>query len=480
MKKQLWLLIVIAIIILGLAVTIQQVNARKAGLDDKLQTIIAQQNLAPLALPPAQDPAKVRLGQMLFFEKELSGNRDISCATCHQPGLATGDGIALSIGTGGSGVGPLRLRDPQRPFIPRHANELLNRGSMLDLPMFWDGRVEGTVATGFSTPAGTSLPAGLDNILAAQAMFPVTSRDEMRGGFYDIQGYNIQPGQSPTTNDYQAPAGWHDVDVFGNPNDLAGIGNLGQDMPQIWDGLMARLWAIPAYTALFQAAYPGVPLEEMGFVYAANAIAAFEIEAFVALNSPWQRYLQGEGAALSAQAKQGALLFFGPAGCAACHSGSYLSDGAYHNLGVPQFGPGRDDFAPLDFGRFAVTGNEADRFAFRTPPLHNVTLTGPWLHNGAYYSLADVIGHHLDPAGYLAAYDGHQLPADLRPTLQQAEVTQQLILATLDSRLATLPSLSEREISYLLAFLEALSDPAGANLSQVTPTQLPSGLPIND
>lgn len=480
MKKQLWLLTVIGIILLGLAITIQQVNARKAGLDDQLQNMIAQHNLVPLLLPPAQDPAKVRLGQMLFFEKELSGNRDTSCATCHQPGLGTDDDLALSIGTGGSGMGQLRVRDPQRAFIPRNATDALNRGSMLDMPMFWDGRVLGSVETGFVTPAGAYLPVGLDNVLAAQAMFPVTSRDEMRGGFYDIQGYNIEPGQSPAVSEYQAPAGWHDVDIFGKPNELAVIGNTPADMPQIWAGLMARLLAIPAYSALFQAAYPAVPLEQMGFEYAANAIAAFEMEAFVALNSPWQRYLQGDLSTLSAQAKQGALLFFGPAGCAACHSGNNLSDGAYHNIGSPQFGPGRDDFAPLDFGRFAITGNEADRFAFRTPSLHNVTLTGPWLHNGAYDSLEDVIRHHLDPAGYLAAYDGHQLPMDLRSDMQQADVTQQLILATLDTRLASLPQLSGREVNYLLAFLEALSDPAGADLTQFIPAQTPSGLTVHD
>ncbi|HUM68759.1 MAG TPA: cytochrome c peroxidase, partial [Chloroflexota bacterium] len=108
--------------------------------------------------------------------------------------------------------------------------------------------------------------------------------------------------------------------------------------------------AIPAYQELFRQAYPDVPAVELGFQHAANALAAFQAQAFTFTNSPWDRYLAGDESALSKQAKQGALLFYGRAGCAACHSGPLFTDQQYHNIAAPQFGPGRDDFAPLDYG----------------------------------------------------------------------------------------------------------------------------------
>jgi cytochrome c peroxidase len=243
---------------------------------------------------------------------------------------------------------------------------------------------------------------------------------------------------------------------------------------------MERLLAIPEYRQLFQVAYPDVPLEGLGFQHAANALAAFQVEAFTLVNSPWDRYLAGDDEALSTQAKQGALLFYGPAGCAACHSGPLLSDQQFHNLGVPQYGPGRDDFAPLDYGRYHATGDPADRFAFRTPPLRNVTLTGPWLHNGAYGDLEDVVRHHLDPAGSLRAYNGRQLPPALQAAMQHSDVTLDNILASLDPRLQQPPTLSNREVRLLLAFLESLTDPTATELDALLPNQVPSGLPVGE
>lgn len=142
-------------------------------------------------------------------------------------------------------------------------------------------------------------------------MFPVTSNDEMRGA----------PG---------------DQDVLEQPNELALIA--ASDFPAIWDALTARLLAIPEYVTLFQAAYPDVLISELGFEHTANAIAAFEIEAFTLLNSPWQRYLNGDEMALSSAAKAGALLFYGDAGCSWCHSGPLFTDQMAHNLAVPQVG----------------------------------------------------------------------------------------------------------------------------------------------
>ncbi len=423
----------------------------------QLQQIVAQHALQPLERPPRQDPALVALGKTLFSEPELSGNRDVSCATCHDPALGTTDGLPLSIGTGGSGLGPSRQPDPERRLVARNAIALFNSGLPGWNSLFWDGRVERLPSGGYVTPAGRYLPPGLSNVLAAQGMFPVILRDEMRGGWYDVAGYAIQPGTPAdgAVND-AAPGGWHDVDINGEPNELAAIANGEQHMPQIWSGLMARLLAMPEYRRLFAAAYPGVSAGELGFKHAANALAAFQTEAFTVLDSPWDRYLAGEADALAAEAVAGALLFYGEAGCAACHSGTLFSDQAFHNIGAPQFGPGRDEDAPLDYGRWHVTGDEQDRFAFRTPPLRNVTRTGPWLHNGAYDSLEDVVRHHLDPEAMLRAYDGSHLPLGLGTTLQNEPVTMDAILRTLDPLLQNEGRLSGEEIGQIVAFLEAL------------------------
>ncbi len=421
-------------------------------LDSQLRSLLAEAGITPLNPGPTPDSVKVTLGRALYFDKELSGNRDMACSTCHLSSQHTSDGLSISIGTGGTGLGPNRQLGPGYAFIPRHAPEVFNRGVSTWTSMFWDSRVAGTPETGFTTPAGAMLPAGLDNILAAQAMFPVTSRAEMRGA-----------------------AG--DVDVLGQSNELAMVDD--DDFSGIWAGLMQRLLAIPTYVELFKAAYPTVPNDELGFQHAANAIAAFEIDAFTFANSPWDRYLAGDEGALSAQARQGAWLFYGRAGCVRCHAGNLFTDQQHHNIAAPQVGPGKEE-APLDFGRFRETGHLTERFAFRTPPLRNVALTGPWTHAGAYTTLEAVVRHHLNPEDALRHYDAGQLRSDLQDTFRGDEETITTMLANLDPLLSPPLALTNEEVDHLLAFLNALTDPAAVNLDSVAPASVPSGLPIDE
>jgi cytochrome c peroxidase len=343
--------------------------------------------------------------------------------------------------------------------------------------MFWDGRVSGSVEDGFVTPASDALPPGLDSLLAAQAMFPVLARDEMRGGYYSVAGYSVDPGQGSQAR--PSGSGWMDVDVFGQANELAQIADGAEHFPLIWAELMKRLLAFDEYRALFAAAYPATPPADLGFEHAANALAAFEAATFTLVDTPWDGFLAGDDSALSDEALAGADLFFGRAGCVACHSGPFFSDQEYHNIGAPQFGPGAGDTMPLDSGRELVSGDAADRFAFRTPPLRNVALTGPWLHNGAYGSLEAVIAHHLRPGEALPAYDPAVLPPALQGSLQNHEVTLVAILGGLDSRLAQPVALTGREVRQLVRFLEALTDPAAADLGHAAPERVPSGLPVD-
>jgi len=312
--------------------------------------------------------------------------------------------------------------------------------------MFWDGRVQGTTIS----PADDNLPSGLENAVAVQAMFPVTSRDEMRG----------QHG---------------DRAVDGKQNVLANLGD--HDVTQMWDTLMQEVLAVPGYQRLFQAAYPQTPLAELGFEDAANAIAAYEMDTFTFLDSPWDRYLQGDKRALSVEALLGAALFYGEAGCAQCHSGPLLTDMQFHNIGVPQVGPGKGDDAPLDYGRARETGAESDLFAFRTPPLRNVSITGPWMHNGVYLTLEETVRHHLNPAQTVADCDYGMLSP-----LMQADylgVTAVRTAALSAPSFAISPqALSDAEVAAILAFLESLTSPTARDLAYTIPSVVPSGLPV--
>jgi cytochrome c peroxidase len=425
-------------------------------LDAELRQTLRGWGAVPIGAVQAQPPALVDLGRSLFFDKILSGNRDISCATCHEPAASAADGLTLAIGTGGTGIGAARTLGAGRQFVPRNAPSLLNQGLGF-FYMFWDGRVneEGWPPSGrFKTPAGAALPSGLASLLAAQAMLPVTNRTEMRGN-----------------------AG--DVDRFGNPNELAQIDDA--DFAGIWRGTMKRLLAIQEYVAKFTAAYPGTPTTALGFQHAANALAAFQIHAFTKTNSPFDRYLARDDGALTEEQKRGAILFFGRAQCSSCHGGPLLGGQGFSNAGVPQLGPGVGGAAPLDRGRGEeLTNIQFYQFAFRVPPLRNVELTAPYMHNGAYRTLEAVLRHYSNVDSALAAFDPSELDPALRGTHHGDAATLAAIRSTLDPRLRAPLRLSATEQRQILAFLNSLTDPAARDLSRVVPASVPSGLPVRE
>ncbi len=414
-----------------------------------VRALLEPHAVTPLVAAPEADPALIELGQALFFDPILSGNRNISCATCHHPSLASGDALSLSIGSGGEGLGTERQL-AEGGLIPRNAPEVYNRGQAEWATMFWDNRVSGTTETGFVTPAEEETPEGMDSVVAAQALIPVTSAGEMRG----FRG---------------------DEDVNGDLNEIAEVDS--EDFTGMWAALTARLLEVEEYRELFAAAYPDVALEEIDFHHAANAIGAFEVDAFTFVESPFNRFLQGDDAALSEEARRGAELFYGKATCATCHTGPLLTDQQTHALAVPQVGPGKSEEAPEDHGRGRETFAEEDMYAFRTPPLHNVTITGPWTHDGAFSSLEAVIRHHMDPAASLTSYDPTQTVGPAIYFLDPDQFIQRLIDA-IDPTLAV-PDLSDAEIADLVAFLGALTDPAASDLGHLIPERVPSGLPVD-
>lgn len=400
-------------------------------------------------LTPGSDP-EFRLGQLLFFERELSGNRNIACATCHFPFATTTENLPLSLGQGASGLGPTRSRS-DGAVLPRNSMALFARA---DAPaLFWDGRVERRADGSIAAPI--PLPEGLNTTDEALVLLPLFDRSEMRG----------EPG---------------DIDVLGERNQLALI----DDPIEFSEVLLQRILRFDEYRILFDLAFPG---EEPTFAHLARAIVHFRQELWSHAESDWD--LRND-VPVSRAAEAGAALFFGDAGCARCHNGRDFGGDAFFNIAVPQIGPGFAPMMPdgttdlrpgLDEGRFNTTGNAEDRFAFRVPTLRNVRMTGPWMHNGAYASLEAAVRHHLDPQGALESYDGADLPASIRETLQNDAGTQAALLETLSDQVQPLRPLSDADIALLLEFLAALdAERERSSLPDSgVPDFLPSGLEVD-
>jgi len=279
---------------------------------------------APLPPPPSPQgnpttPEKAELGKKLFFDRRLSGDGTMNCATCHDPesGYADGLGISLSYPTTKNW---------------RNSPGLINAAYRKTL--FWDGR---------------------SSSLEEQALFPMMSPFEMNRNL---------------------------------------------------DYVEEVLKTVPEYVEAFRKIFGG----EITRQRVAMAIAAFE-RTVVSRDTPLDRYLRGEKDALTARQRAGYELFAGKAGCAACHGGENLTDERFHNLGVPEDPKAKEDPRVLatarfvgkvsgfpdyrtlaeDPGRFLVTKTPGDWKAFVTPPLREVALTPPYMHNGSLKTLEDVI-----------------------------------------------------------------------------------------
>jgi cytochrome c peroxidase len=418
-------------------------SAEMNALAADVRQLTAGRGITALGEPPHVRPALVRLGQALAFDKILSGNRDISCMTCHLPGFATGDGRSLSVGQGGTGLGPARV-PPPGGFIPRNSPALFNMFAIK--PLFWDGRVSEDASGTYHTPADAALTPAMTQVFefgafSAQPLFPVLSREEMRA----FTG-----------------------------NELALIPDDHQG--QIWAALMVRLGQIREYRRMFEAAYPGKRFEQMTFAYASNAIAGFVTAKLAFNNSPWDRFLAGNDRAMSQVQLLGAKDFM-TAKCSICHNGPALTDNLFHNVALAQLGPGKGDGigGRDDFGRMRETGVAAEQYAFRTPPLRNVELTGPYGHDGAFFSLRDFVDHYSESALKLQNYNANQLEPALRnkvlPTFSD-------ILATRDP-LLTGVVFAPQTVDEVTEFMKALTDPAARNLQRLVPGQVPSGLPVD-
>lgn len=155
-------------------------------------------------------------------------------------------------------------------------------------------------------------------------------------------------------------------------------------------------------------------------------------------------------------------------------------------MAMPQIGPGKGDGASghEDFGRERVTGEEADRFCFRTPTLRNVALTGPWGHTGAYNTLQAIVEHMLDPVESLVTYDQSQAVLPSREDLDAVDFMVQddpeLVADIAVACEGEAVSLRPRQVDQLMEFIQALTDPWSLDLRDDVPESVPSGLAIAD
>src|SRR5436309_1759275 len=172
----------------------------------------------------------------------------------------------------------------------------------------------------------------------------------------------------------QSLSRWGAVPIGPTPAQPAALGD--SDFVAVWQAVMRRPLAIPEYVTKFTAAFPGTPTSELGFQHAATAIAAFETQALTRTDSPFDRYLQHDDAALTSEQKRGALLFFGDkARCSSCHGGPLLGGQSFANAGVPQLGPGVGSGAPLALGPGELCNQESYDGTLRASPLRNGNVT---------------------------------------------------------------------------------------------------------
>ena len=318
----------------------------------------------PMTPPiPADNPqtdAKVELGKLLFFDTRLGGDASVSCASCHDPKLAWGEGSDVSRGYPGT-------------VHWRNSQTIVN--SAFYAKLFWAGSV---------------------NSLEAQA--PSAAKGGVAGN-----------GESEMMEE--------------------------------------RLRQIPEYVRRFKEVFGARP----HIMDAWKAIAAFE-RTIIQPDTPFDNFMRGDEHAINEAAKRGMALFTGKAGCAQCHSGPLLSDGRFHRSGVPENpvfeedplrqitfrfeqyakGVSEDMYRKVrtDLGLYYRSKRKEHIGKFRTPSLRYTVYSMPYMHNGAFFTLEEVIDFY-DEGG------GQDLP-----------VTSSLLKPL---------GLTDTEKEDLLAFLETLS-----------------------
>ncbi|MEP1208716.1 MAG: cytochrome c peroxidase [Rhizobiaceae bacterium] len=437
---------------------------------------LAGHGAEPTLPKPVQDQdfrrysaAQVKLGQLLFYDRVLSGTYRVSCATCHNPDRAGSNGFPLDRKTGFEvddlAINGLPLYEALKPSA-KHAPALFNLGAKEFTTMFGDGRVARRTDGTFLSPAGEDLPTGLQDVLAVQALFPAVTGDELVGT----------------------------VD-----NDVKAVAHLGNNA--VWQALTGRVQNLPEYWPFFQNAYPELKsLGEINITHIANALSAFVGTEWRSDTSPFDAYLRGDKAALTQSQLAGLNLFYGKAQCSSCHSGPFQTDHDFHAVATPLWRFDVDFFADsgeggesgdgdgdgeggeaggkagfdLHLDRSELTGRDADKYRRRTPSLRNVEFSAPYGHAGSFGTLPDFVKAHLDPAEGLQGFVAERTGG--RPPPVEVAAT----VADLKKRNSLPPvALSKTEFEDLIEFLKSLSQADALSGKLRRPEMVPSSLALD-
>jgi cytochrome c peroxidase len=327
------------------------------------------------------------LGRVLFYDVRLSANNSVSCASCHKQAIAFTDNRRFSLG---------------------FQNKLTTRNSMaiqnIVSSTFLGGPIDSLGFGGVISPGGIIIePNG--SLIVDPGFQPFVQPTAL---FWDGRNHDLPSMvMEPIQNHIEM-----------------GVNNL--------DNLATKVAAIGEYQTLFASAFDdGVISKE----HIANALSAF----LVSIRSNQSRFdasLNGS-TQLTALEQFGMDLFFDKYDCNSCHqlqapfNGYQLAgDGGMADIGL--------DEEPVDGGVFRVTGNASDKGKFKIPSLRNIALTAPYMHDGRFATLEDVIEH------YSVGIEGSEnLDERLRNTDESA-------------RKFNIPNTEKRAI---VAFLHTMTDP---------------------
>ena len=353
------------------------------------------------------DSNLIALGKTIFDSKVLSGDKDVSCSTCHLDNKSLTDGLSLAIGVGGKGEGAERLNS-DGIIVPRNTFTLFGRANTKFQTFFWDGRIQ-NIGKQIVSPIGEGFSKGFNSALAVAAAMPIIARDEFLGV---MKMFNNNENIHKVEDSYYQ-----------------------EKIPAIEEVIKNRLSNDKQKDTLnlvkeFNQA--GYEINDVSLSLIGNALASFIATKVKddCTESNWDKYLSGSLSSITTEQKEGALLFYGKGRCAGCHNGSLFSDMAFHSIGIPQ-GEFGTHLGGSDIGRAQVTFNQTDRYKFRTPPLIKVKHTDPYGHNGAFNSLEDIVLFHLNPMPFLidnnTTNDRYQfsygrLLASRSPILQYIEI----------------------------------------------------------
>ncbi len=210
--------------------------------------------------------------------------------------------------------------------------------------------------------------------------------------------------------------------------------------------VIERLKQVPEYRKRFQQAYGAEP----SYGRILGSVSAF-VRTVRSADTPFDKYLRGQQDALTESAKRGLALFRGAGRCVECHHGALLTDGQFHNIGVPDnsvifdeplrhitfrrffrtLGVPEYEHLRRDPGLYGVTKRAEDMGRFRTPTLREIGRTAPYMHNGSFKTLNEVVAFYNRGGGDSAGQDPRLQPLGLSDQ-QQADLVE--FLTTLDSQ----------------------------------------------